>query len=221
MREEIYLTTKLWPTDYKYEKAVQAIDSSLERLGVDYLDLLLLHQPVGNVRSAWKAMEEAVQAGKVRAIGVSNFTEKDLDKLLATATIKPVVNQVECHPYFQQASLKAKLAQDNIALEAWYPLGSANKDLLAEPIFQQLAEKYHKTAIQIILRWHVQSGNIIIPGSKNPSHVDSNMAIFDFHLTEKEMQQIAALDKGKSFFNVPRFMKYLFLLAPINYDNQE
>ncbi|MDK2780126.1 MAG: hypothetical protein PWP61_423 [Trichococcus sp.] len=219
-RSEIFLTSKIWPTEYKYEKAKQAIEDTLTRLGVDYLDLMFLHQPVGDYLGAWKAMEEAVNTGKIKVIGLSNFTGRELDRVIAEGTIKPAVVQVECHPYFQQKDLKAKLAKENIALEAWYPLGSADKDLLAEPIFTELASKYNKSVVQIILRWHVQTGNIVIPGSKNPAHIDSNLAIFDFELTAAELAQIAQLDKDKRFFNMPKWMQRMFLLARMNYDKQ-
>ena len=219
-RSEIFLTSKIWPTEYKYEKAKQAIEDTLTRLGVDYLDLMFLHQPVGDYLGAWKAMEEAVNTGKIKVIGLSNFTGRELDRVIAEGTIKPAVVQVECHPYFQQKDLKAKLAKENIALEAWYPLGSADKDLLAEPIFTELASKYNKSVVQTILRWHVQTGNIVIPGSKNPAHIDSNLAIFDFELTAAELAQIAQLDKDKRFFNMPKCMQRMFLLARMNYDKQ-
>jgi diketogulonate reductase-like aldo/keto reductase len=219
-RSEIFLTSKIWPTEYKYEKAKQAIETTLNRLGVDYLDLMLLHQPVGDYLGAWKAMEEAVSTGKIKAIGLSNFTGPELDKVLAEGTIKPAVVQVECHPYFQQKDLKAKLAKDNIALEAWYPIGSADKDLLAEPIFTELASKYNKSVVQIILHWHVQTGNIVIPGSKNSAHIDSNLNIFDFELTAADLEQISQMDKGKRFFNLPKWMQRIFLLTRMNYDKQ-
>ena len=219
-RSEIFLTSKIWPTEYKYEKAKQAIEDTLNRLGVDYLDLMLLHQPVGDYLGAWKAMEEAVSTGKIKVIGLSNFTGPELDEVINKGTIKPAVVQVECHPYFQQKDLKTQLAKNNIALEAWYPLGSADKDLLAEPIFTELASKYNKSVVQIILHWHVQTGNIVIPGSKNPAHIDSNLDIFDFELTAAELAQIAQLDKGKRFFNLPKWMQRIFLLARMNYDKQ-
>ena len=219
-RSEIFLTSKIWPTEYKYAKAKQAIEDTLNRLGVDYIDLMLLHQPTGAYLGAWRAMEEAVKTGKIKSIGLSNFTGAELDKVLAEGTIKPAVVQVEYHPYFQQKELKAKLAKDNIALEAWYPLGSADKDLLAEPIFTELANKYNKSVVQIILHWHVQTGNIVIPGSKNPTHIDSNLDIFDFELSSADLEQIAQLDKDKRFLNLPKWMHRLFLLARVNYDKQ-
>lgn len=218
--EEIFLTTKLWPREFKYQKAVQAIDDSLERLGVDYIDMILLHQPVGKISEAWQALEEAVAAGKVRTIGVSNFTVADLEKLLGTAHILPAVNQVECHPYFQQSDLKAYMAEKGIALEAWYPLGSGNKDLQAEAIFQTLAKKYDKSVVQVILRWHLQVGNILIPGSKNPAHVDSNFDIFDFELTADELAEIALLDKNKELAAIPPIVRRLFTFIGANYDKE-
>lgn len=147
-------------------------------------------------------MELAVANGKVKAIGLSNFESARLEEVLEFSTIKPAVLQVECHPYFQQKELKERLKPYGIALESWYPLGHADKDLLNEPIFQELAQTYNKSTAQIILRWHIQSGNIVFPRSTNPSHMKENIAIFDFVLSENEMSEIEGLERNKRFFTL-------------------
>lgn len=200
-REEIWITSKLWPSEYGEGKTAEAIDKMLKRLNVDYMDLLLLHQQFGDFVGAWKDMECAVKAGKVKSIGISNFHE-NLDTLLGAATIKPSVLQVECHPYFQQSELKAKIAPYGTILESWYPIGHGDPRLLNEPLFAELGEKYNKTNAQIILRWHIQSGNIIFPKSVNPQHLRDNINIFDFQLTDGEMKSIKKLDCGKRYFTL-------------------
>lgn len=196
-REDIFLETKLWPT--VYSKAT-AIDETLERLDTDYIDLLLLHQPTADYKAAYQIMEEAVKVGKVRAIGLSNFEGEPLQEILKICEIKPAVIQVEAHPYYPQNKLKDILKEHDIKIQAWYPLGHGDRTLLEEPLWSELAEKYGKTNAQIILRWHVQSGNIIIPGSKNPEHIKDNADIFDFALTNEEMQKIAKLNKNKRYY---------------------
>lgn len=196
-REDIFLETKLWPT--VYSKAT-AIDETLERLDTDYIDLLLLHQPTADYKAAYQMMEEAVKAGKVRAIGLSNFEGEPLQEILKICEIKPAVIQVEAHPYYPQNELKDILKEHDIKIQAWYPLGHGDRTLLEEPLWSELAEKYGKTNAQIILRWHVQSGNIIIPGSKNSEHIKDNADIFDFALTNEEMQKIAKLNKNKRYY---------------------
>ena len=220
-REDVFLTSKIWPSHFAYQKCLEAIDDTLRRLNTDYLDLLLLHQSVGKYKDAYKALEVAVEAGKLKAIGLSNFVGEELQDILDIASIKPVLIQVECHPYYQQKALKEEVAKEGILLESWFPLGSADKNLLEDPVFVRLAEKYHKSVVQIILRWHVQYGNIVIPGSKNPTHIDENIDIYDFEFTEEEMAEIAALDKNKRYFNVPRFVeKALFPQFRINFNKQ-
>ena len=201
-RHEIWITTKLWPSEYGEGKTAAAIDKMLQRLDTDYIDLLLLHQQFGDYLGAWKDMERAVKAGKVHSIGISNFESERLEELCEAATIKPAVNQVELHPYFQQNELKKRLAKYGTVLESWYPIGHGAKDLINEPLFSKLAAKYDKTNVQIILRWHIQEGNIVFPKSSNPQHIKDNFNIFDFELTDDEMNQIRELDKGLRYFNM-------------------
>jgi len=205
-REEIYVTTKIWPTNYDYEKARVAIQASLDSMQLDYIDLMLLHQPYEDYLAAWKALEEAVDQGKIRSIGLSNFTAKQVQSILDIAKIKPVVNQVECHPYEQKKELRKFLKTNNIFTEAWYPLGHGNKKLLSDPVFAEIGKKYGKSNVQIILRWHIEIGNIIFPKSTNPAHIKSNMEIFDFELTKEDMDKIAGLDKRKPFLNPPKWL---------------
>ena len=197
-REEIFLVTKLWPTVYEKETA---IDETLARLDTDYIDLLFLHQPTDNWREGYKNIEKAYKEGKVKAIGLSNFPEDLLKEAIDTMEIKPHMVQVEAHPYFPQTELKKILAETAMGLMAWYPLGHGDKNLIQEPVFTELSAKYGKTNAQIILRWHVQSGNVIFPGSKNPDHIRDNSDIFDFDLTEEEMAEIAKLDGTKKYYN--------------------
>ena len=197
-REDIFLVTKLWPTVYTDENAV---DETLARLGTDYVDLLFLHQPAGDWRTGYKMMEKAYKEGKVKALGVSNFPIEWLKEIIETAEIKPQMVQVEAHPYFPQTELKKVLAETGMGLMAWYPLGHGDKNLINEPVFTKLAEKYGKSNAQIILRWHVQSGNVIFPGSRNPAHIRDNFNIFDFVLTDEEMAEIASVDKNLRYYN--------------------
>ena len=197
-REEIFLVTKLWPTVYEKETA---IDETLARLGTDYIDLLFLHQPTDNWREGYRNIEKAYKEGKVKAIGLSNFPEDLLKEAIETMEIKPHVVQVEAHPYFPQTELKAFLAETGMGLMAWYPLGHGDKNLVGEPVFAKLAAKYGKSNAQIILRWHVQSGNVIFPGSRNPEHIRDNFDIFDFALTGEEMAEVAKVDKGVRYYN--------------------
>ena len=197
-REDIFLVTKLWPTVYTDENAV---DETLARLGTDYVDLLFLHQPAGDWRTGYKMMEKAYKEGKAKALGVSNFPIEWLKEIIETAEIKPQMVQVEAHPYFPQTELKKVLAETSMGLMAWYPLGHGDKNLINEPVFTKLAEKYGKSNAQIILRWHVQSGNVIFPGSRNPAHIRDNFNIFDFTLTDEEMAEIASVDKNLRYYN--------------------
>ena len=197
LREEIFLESKLWPTVYTKESAV---DEMLERLGVDYVDLLLLHQPAGDYITGYKMMEKAVKEGKVKSIGLSNFEGEPLEEILNMCEIKPAVIQVEAHPYYPQTELKERIKKDNIHIQAWYPLGHGDKALIEETIFKKLGEKYGKTPAQIILRWHIEEGNIIIPGSKNVEHIKDNANIFDFELTDEEIAEIAKINKNRRYY---------------------
>lgn len=196
-REEVFLVTKLWPT--VYEKGT-AIDETLQRLGTDYIDLLFLHQPTDNWREGYRNIEKAYKAGKVKAIGLSNFPEELLREAIETMELGPQIVQVEAHPYYPQTALKKFLAETGMGLMAWYPLGHGDKNLVNEPVFTELAAKYGKSNAQIILRWHVQSGNVVFPGSKNPAHIRDNFDIFDFALTEEDMAKIAAVDKNTPYY---------------------
>ena len=202
-REALWVTSKLWPSEYGEGRTMEGIDKMLERLDIGYIDLLLLHQQVGDYMGAWRDMEKAVAQGKVKTIGLSNFESERLEEVCEAAEVKPAVLQVECHPYFQQNELKKRLAPYGTVIEAWYPIGHGDADLINEPVFAKLAEKYGKTNVQIILRWHIQEGTIIFPKSTNPQHIKDNFDIFDFELTEEDMEQIRAVDKNVRFFTVP------------------
>ena len=196
-REEVFITSKLWLQDYGYEAAKKSIETSLKNLGTDYIDLYLLHQPYGDVVGAWKALEEAKAEGKLKSIGVSNMSPKIWNDFIPQFETKPSVNQVECNPLFQQKPLRELMDKDDVKLEAWYPLGHGNAELLNDPTIVSLAEKYGKNAGQIILRFEVQEGFIVLPKSTNPERIKGNIEIFDFELTEDEMNSIRALDTGK------------------------
>ena len=196
-REDVFVSTKLWPTEYENPNA---IDETLERLGLDYIDLLFLHQPAGNWQAGYKMLEKAYKDGKIKAIGISNFEGKYLDELLSSCEIVPQVMQVECHPYFTQKETRAITDPKGIKIMCWFPLGHGDKSLVDEPIFAKLAEKYGKSPAQIILKWHNQMGFIVIPGSRNPEHIKENADIFDFELTDEEMAEIAKLDKGVRYY---------------------
>ena len=204
-RRDIFLETKLWPAYYEQEDAV---DRTLKRLDTDYIDLLLIHQPAGNYLSGYRLMEKAYDEGKVRAIGLSNFNEEQIREILAVCKVRPTVLQTEVHPYSQEKKLKEFLRDESIVAQAWYPLGHGDKALINEPLFSKLAEKYGKTNAQIILRWHIQSGNIVIPGSKSREHIKDNFDLFDFSLTYDEMDQIAAMDIKKRYYvSTPQMLK--------------
>lgn len=194
-REEIFLTSKIWHNECGEGITEKAIDRMLKRLNLDYLDLLLIHWPVGDYCGAWKDMEKAVEAGKIKSIGLSNFKKKYLDDILKIAKILPVVNQVECHPYSPCDDLRVELDKIKCYIEAWSPIGRGNQQLLNEAIFVELGKKYNKTVPQVILRWHLQKGNIIFPKSSNPVHIKENIEIFDFNLTKEEMDKIDGLKR--------------------------
>ena len=197
-REEIFLSTKLWPSEYENDNAV---DETLERLGVDYVDLLYIHQPAGNWLAGYRQLEKAYQAGKAKAIGISNFEGKYIDELQTKWEIVPQFIQVEAHPYFTQKELRETLDQYDIKLMSWYPLGHGDTSLMNEPVFAELAETYGKSPAQIILRWHTQMGFVVIPGSKNVDHIKDNLNIMDFRLTDADMANIAKLDQNERYYH--------------------
>ena len=197
-RNEIFLSTKLWPSEYENEHAV---DETLERLGVDYVDLLFIHQPAGNLLAGYRQLEKAYKEGKAKTIGISNFEGKYLEELQNEWEIVPQFIQVEAHPYFTQKELRKTLDKYDIKLMSWYPLGHGDSSLINEQIFTELGEKYGKTPAQVILRWHTQMGFVVIPGSKNVEHIKDNLDILDFTLTSEEMEKIAALDKGVRYYH--------------------
>lgn len=214
-RDEIFLETKLWPSFYEQEDAVE---KTLQRLGTDYIDLLLIHQPAGNYVAGYRLMEKAYKEGKVRAIGLSNFTPEQVQEILDICEVKPAVLQTEVHPYSQEKELKAFLDKEGIVIQAWYPLGHGDKALIQEPLFTEFGKKYGKSNAQIILRWHIQAGNIVIPGSKNPAHIKDNFNLFDFALTDDEMAKITALDKQKRYYtSTPEMLKkYAEMVPPVD-----
>lgn len=197
-REEIFLETKLWPAFYEEEDQVER---TLKRLDTDYIDLLLIHQPAGNYIKGYKIMEKAYKEGKVKAIGLSNFNEEQIQEILDNCEIKPTVLQTEAHPYYPQTEMKKFLSKYDIKIQAWYPLGHGDKSLINEEVFSKLAKKYGKSNVQIILRWHTQAGNIVIPGATNPEHIKANIDIFDFELTDEEMQEIAKVNKNTRYYH--------------------
>ena len=195
-REDIFLSTKLWPSEYENPHAVE---ETLERLGTDYIDLLFLHQPTHNWRSGYKQLIKAYEEGKIRSIGVSNFEGEYIEALLKEFDVLPQVIQVECHPFFPQVDLRKVAEPLNIKIMSWYPLGGKGMtaELLNNPIVTNIASKYHKSTAQVILKWHVQMGFIVIPGSKNVEHIKDNIDIFDFTLSQDDINQIAKLNSGE------------------------
>jgi len=197
-RGEVFISTKLWPSEYENPNAV---NETLERLGVDYVDLLFIHQPAGNWLAGYRQLEKAYKEGKAKAIGISNFEGKYIEELQTKWEIVPQFIQVEAHPYFTQKELRKTLDKYGIRLMSWYPLGHGDKSLMDEAIFVELGKKYGKTPAQIILRWHTQMGFVVIPGSKNVAHIKDNLDILDFTLTDDEMAEIAKLDKNERYYH--------------------
>ena len=197
-REQVFLPTKLWPSEYENPNAV---DETLERLGVEYVDLLYIHQPAGNWLAGYRQLEKAYREGKAKSIGISNFEGKYIAELEKQWEIVPQFIQVEAHPYFTQSELRKTLDKYGIKLMSWYPLGHGDKTLIHESVFAALGKKYGKTPAQVILRWHTQMGFAVIPGSRNVDHIRDNLNILDFTLTDEEMAQIARLDKGERYYH--------------------
>ena len=197
-REEVFLSTKLWPSEYENPNAV---DETLERLGVDYVDLLYIHQPAGNWLAGYRQLEKAYKEGKAKSIGISNFEGEYIAEIETKWEVVPQFIQVEAHPYFTQQELRKTLDKYGIKLMAWYPLGHGDKSLIEEPIFAELGKKYGKSPAQVILRWHTQMGFVVIPGSKNVDHIKDNLDILDFKLTDEEMAEVAKLDKGERYYH--------------------
>ncbi len=217
-REEIFLSTKIWASQYNTEGTVE---KSLELLDTDYIDLMFIHQPSGDFMAGYRKLEGAYKSGKIKSIGISNFKSEKLEKLLNECEIKPHVIQMEAHPYFIDTETTNRLAECGCRVMAWYPLGHGDKALMEEPVFVKLARKYGKTTAQIILRWHVQFGNQVIPGSNNPEHIKANLDIFDFQLTEEEMANIAKINKNVRYYNATDEMVERYAGFVIDLDSQE
>ena len=218
-REDIFLSTKLWPSEYENPHAVE---ETLERLGTDYIDLLFLHQPTHNWRSGYKQLIKAYKEGKIRSIGVSNFEGEYIEALLKEFDVLPQVIQVECHPFFPQVDLRKVVEPLNIKIMSWYPLGGKGMtaELLDNPIVTNIASKYHKSTAQVILRWHVQMGFIVIPGSKNVAHIKDNIDIFNFTLSQDDMNQIAKLNSGERRYTRTEEALANFASWKVTYENK-
>lgn len=199
-REEIFLTTKVWIEHYGYEACKASIDESMRKLQTDYLDLLLLHQPFADYYGAWRALEEYYEAGKIKTIGISNFYPDRMIDIATFARIKPMINQVEIHPYHQQEESKNWHGKYGIQMEAWAPFGEGRGNMFTDPMLSEIGAKYGKTVAQVILRWHLQRGIVIIPKSVHYERMVENLNVFDFELTEEDMEKIASLDKKQSSF---------------------
>ena len=197
-REELFITTKLWVQDASYEGAKKAIQTSLDNLGLDYLDLYLIHQPMGDYIGAYRAMEEAYKEGKLRAIGVCNFYPARLADFCETVEVKPAVNQVELHPFFQQENALELMKEYGVVPEAWGPFAEGNRGIFTHPVLAKIGEKYGRSAAQVALRWNVQRGVVVIPKSVHKDRMEQNMNIWDFQLSEEDMAEIAKLDLGHS-----------------------
>ena len=197
-REEIFITTKLWIQDFSYDGAIQAAERSMQRLGVEYIDLLLLHQPMGDYINAWKRLETLYKDGKLKAIGMSNCYPHVLADLCETFAIKPMVNQVEMHPFFQQQLNVDTMNEYGVVPEAWAPFEEGLRNIFQNPILTQIGQKYGKTAAQVALRWNIQRGVVVIPKSVHEDRIKQNFDVFDFTLSEEDMEQIKSMDIGHS-----------------------
>ena len=211
-REELFITTKLWVQDASYEAAKKAIQTSLDNLGLSYLDLYLIHQPMGDYVGAYRAMEEAYKEGKLKAIGVCNFYPHRLADLCETVEVIPAVNQVELHPFFQQENALALMKEYGVVPEAWGPFAEGNHGIFTHPVLTAIGQKYGKSAAQVALRWNVQRGVVVIPKSVHKERIEQNMNIWDFQLSDEDMAEIAKLDIGHSEIvdhSDPAFVKML------------
>ena len=217
-REDIFISTKIWVSQYLTEGTVE---KSLELLGTDYIDLMFIHQPAGDFMAGYRKLEKAYKEGKIKSIGISNFQGEKLKKLLDECEIKPHVIQMEAHPYYRDEETIAALAPCGCCVMAWYPLGHGDHALLEEPIVKELAEKYGKSAAQVILRWHTQVGNIVIPGSTNPEHIKANLDIFDFELTDEEMKKMAGLNKNVRYYYPDEEKLAAYVNMKIDLDSQK
>ena len=219
-REEIWVTSKLWPSEYGEGVTMAAIDAMLERLQLDYLDCIYLHHPAGDYVGAWKDLEKAYRQGKVRALGISNFDNwmDAFNAIVEDMEIKPQIMQIEAHPFAQRLETRALAEKYNIQVECWYPLGHADDRLLSNDVLSAIAQAHDKSVVQIILRWHMQEGLVAVPGSTNPAHIQENISIFDFELTDDEMAQIRALDRGEAgrYFNLDYQRMGMFFTNPID-----
>lgn len=199
-RKELFVTSKVWVDDSGYEKAKKAFQTSIDKLGTDYLDLYLIHRPRGDVKGSWKAMEELHKEGKIKAIGISNFEDHQIDEILEYATIKPAVNQIETHAFFQQSKARKSLMDYGVQMEAWSPLAQGRNGLFTNETLATIGKKYNKNNAQVSLRWHYQRGIVAIPRSSQKAHMMENLNIFDFELDDSDMKTIAALDLNKTQF---------------------
>lgn len=220
-REQVFLTSKLWLQDYGYEAAKKGIETSLRKLGFDYMDLYLIHQPYGDVPGAWKAMEEAKAEGKIRSIGVSNMTPKIWNSFVPQFSAMPSVNQVEFNPYYQQKEIRKIMLDAGVRLESWGPLGQGNKEMLADPVIAEIAKAHGKDVGQVILRFELQEGAIVFPKSTRPERIKSNMDVFDFELTAEEMNAMRALDTGAGRHNpdAPGVAEFLMSAFDVHANN--
>jgi 2,5-diketo-D-gluconate reductase A len=199
-RGELFVTSKLWVDFAGYEGTKKAFQTSIDKLGTDYLDLYLIHRPRGDVKGSWKAMEELNKAGKIKAIGISNFDPDQLSDLMSYAKIKPVINQIETHVFFQEHNLYDVLKKESVQHEAWSPFAAGRNGIFSNPVLAVIAKKHNKTIAQVCLRWHFQRGVVTIPRSQNKAHMIENLNIFDFELDKTDLQTIATLDLNKTQF---------------------